>query len=151
MLDKSLVGAKVDSVVEESVDHINKSLNKQIDPELLKESITQEVVNKLEPFITSMTSKFDQCFDIPESVPLLDRATQQNISKETIDTMKGHYEELVKTYMRVFNAVIVFFITDLMRNSKILKYLFRINTCWMRQRLRWNSIKKLQGLSRKKS
>lgn len=97
--DESLVGLKVDLVLEESTDYISKALNKKIEKEPLK-AVSSVIIDELKPFTKAMNEKFDKVFDIPETVPLLDQIAPQNVDKEVVDTMKGKYEELIKTYMR---------------------------------------------------
>lgn len=97
---------KVDFVVEESIDFVNKSLNKQVDMKTLKECVVQPVITQLDPFVKSMNLKFEKCFDIPDCVPLLDQV-HQNVSQDTVDKMKAQFDVLIKTYMRVCRCFIL--------------------------------------------
>lgn len=106
--DKTLVETRVDAVVEESIALINKSLNKEVQVEPLKEAVSKAIVNDLNPFIQSMNLKMDECLDIPETVPLLDQGTL-NPSKETLETMQGQFDELMRTYMRVIVIFLGFY------------------------------------------
>lgn len=72
-----------------------------MDIKAVKESMVEPVIKQLNPFIKSMSMKFDKCFDVPDCVPLMDQSTQQNATPGTVNEIKNQFNELVKTYMRV--------------------------------------------------
>uniref|UniRef100_A0A336K0Z2 CSON011311 protein n=1 Tax=Culicoides sonorensis TaxID=179676 RepID=A0A336K0Z2_CULSO len=94
----TFVGAKVDSLIEESLKVISESNEQKVECE--KSNINHAIEDQLVSFKMAMSVTFDKYTDIPNCVPLVDYTAFSNISEEEFHHTQTKLNNSIETFLK---------------------------------------------------